>query len=251
MIKNIFIAAAILIASPGLAVAQDLFFSFEPDSLVTNLSVVYESSGSVYIFSDAEFGFDAIDLDFLTSNSNVIQFTGGEAFNPTFNTIGGAAFDSSEVTVDASGVMGNLFAVSLTQNGINPPVSTLFNPSFTPSVGPNGAILLARIDFIINQEGTEILDLALGDQGALQLPSVFLDPSLGSATLTSEFPITIPICIGSLGDVNLDGMVSTADIAPFISVLASGGYQVEADCDENGVVNFFDIAFFIEILGNQ
>ena len=51
-----------------------------------------------------------------------------------------------------------------------------------------------------------------------------------------------------LGDVNLDGAVSFLDIAPFISVLSSGEFQAEADCDESEVVNFLDISPFIAIL---
>ena len=51
-----------------------------------------------------------------------------------------------------------------------------------------------------------------------------------------------------LGDVNQDGTVDFFDIAPFIEVLTVAGTQAEADIDQNGAVNFFDIAPFIEIL---
>ena len=54
-----------------------------------------------------------------------------------------------------------------------------------------------------------------------------------------------------LGDVNLDGDVTFADIPSFISVLRSGIFQAEADIDGNGLVNFLDIGPFIEILSNQ
>lgn len=37
-------------------------------------------------------------------------------------------------------------------------------------------------------------------------------------------------------------------IQPFIDVLASQQFQAEADIDRNGVVNFFDIQPFIDIL---
>ncbi len=53
---------------------------------------------------------------------------------------------------------------------------------------------------------------------------------------------------GSIGDVNLDGVVDFADIPAFIALLQSGGYQFEADIDQNGVVDFADIPCFIEIL---
>ena len=54
-----------------------------------------------------------------------------------------------------------------------------------------------------------------------------------------------------LGDVNLDGEVTFADIPAFITVLSAGTFQDEADCDENGEVNFADIPAFIEILIGQ
>lgn len=48
-----------------------------------------------------------------------------------------------------------------------------------------------------------------------------------------------------LGDVNQDGIVDFNDIAPFISVLSNSEYLQEADLNEDGVVNFNDISFFI------
>ena len=51
-----------------------------------------------------------------------------------------------------------------------------------------------------------------------------------------------------LGDVNLDGLVTFLDIAPFIALLSASGFQPEADCNEDGVLNFLDISFFIDIL---
>jgi hypothetical protein len=252
MFGKSFIALAILIASPALASAQDLFFSFEPDSLVTESFANFnDTSGSVYIFSDGLFGFDAIDLDFITSNSGVIQFTGGEAFNPTFEVIGGRTFNASEVTVEANGDRGNLFAVNITGNGINPALTELFNPAFEPNVGPNGAVLLARLDFDLVGPGFESFNLDLGNQGAIRLPDQSLDPTFGSASLTGE--VVVPLCIGEpeliLGDVNLDGFVDAFDIAPFISILAAGFYQFEADCNEDSVVNFLDIRSFVSLIG--
>jgi len=51
-----------------------------------------------------------------------------------------------------------------------------------------------------------------------------------------------------LCDVNQDGEVNFMDIAPFIEVLAAGTFLAEADCNLDGEVNFFDIAPFIVIL---
>ena len=52
------------------------------------------------------------------------------------------------------------------------------------------------------------------------------------------------------GDVNLDGGVTFLDINPFILLLASNGFQAEADCDCDGDLDFLDIQPFINILAN-
>ena len=53
-----------------------------------------------------------------------------------------------------------------------------------------------------------------------------------------------------LGDVNLSGNVSFADIGPFITLLGqTDAFQAEADTNEDGFVTFGDIGPFITILG--
>ena len=37
-------------------------------------------------------------------------------------------------------------------------------------------------------------------------------------------------------DVNLDGVVNLLDVQPFVNLLTSGGFQVEADINGDGVV---------------
>ena len=54
-----------------------------------------------------------------------------------------------------------------------------------------------------------------------------------------------------IGDVNQDGEVNFLDIAPFISILSSDGFLEEADINEDGVVNFLDIGPFIDVLASQ
>ncbi len=57
-----------------------------------------------------------------------------------------------------------------------------------------------------------------------------------------------PVQVFLLGDVDLDGVVNFLDIAPFIEVLSTGGFQAEADCNQDGIVDFLDIAAFIAIV---
>ena len=54
-----------------------------------------------------------------------------------------------------------------------------------------------------------------------------------------------------LGDINQDETIDFLDIAPFISVLSSGGLQAEADVNQDGAVDFLDIAPFISLLSNN
>ena len=255
MFKSIFIAAAIVIASPGFVSAQDIFFSFSSTEADSTFTAGFEgTSGSVYIFSDGLFGFDALDLDLATSDSNFIRFTGGEAFDPTFNILGGNRFDSTVLSIDAGGGSGNLFSVNITQNGVDPVLGPLFDPGFVADVGPNGAFLLARVDFdIVGFGNEEDLEFTLGTQGAFQFPDTILNPSFGSATVIQIAP-KIGFCTGDVNqsgtiEANFSDGVDLLDIAPFIAVLASGSFQQEADCNNDGVVNFFDIFPFIVILG--
>ena len=242
MLRKFLIAAAIVIANPAFVSAQDIFWSLSSTELVSTSTENAATSGSAYIFSDGLFGFDTLDLDFSTSDSSVITFTGGEAFNPTF-TNGGMRFTSSQISIDSATNTGTLFSVNFSQNGVNPAVGPFFDPGFDFGVGPNGAVLLARVDFDIVGDGVAELDFTLGPQGALQLPLSPLNPSFGSASIeTLSGPGVL------LGDVNMDGVVDCFDIMPFIMVLFTGGFQAQADIGGNGVVNFFDINPFVEIL---
>ncbi len=241
MFKKVLLAAVVLVASSSLASAQDIFWSFSQTEASSEISLGPGDTGSAYIFSDGLLGFDAIDLDFMVSDSNVVQLTGGEIFNPTFDLIGGLRFDSANITVDSDGSSGNLTAFSIFQNGVDPSFETNFDPGFDPGVGPNGAVLLARVDFEIIGEGNAGFEFSLGPQGVFEMPATVVIPSLGSSTLTSVGSIT-------LGDVNLDGSVNMFDIMPFIQVLFTRSFQIEADVDLNGSVNFFDISPFCGVL---
>ena len=53
-----------------------------------------------------------------------------------------------------------------------------------------------------------------------------------------------------LGDVNMDNVVSFADISPFLALLASGEFQAEADVNVSGMVDFADLSPFIAIIAN-
>ena len=90
----------------------------------------------------------------------------------------------------------------------------------------------------------------LADDGTLVVTVTFDDldgTRVGNALTT----VNIKDLLGTrLGDVNLDTFVTFSDIAPFITLLTSGEFQLEADIDCNGMVDFGDIAPFIAILAS-
>ena len=61
---------------------------------------------------------------------------------------------------------------------------------------------------------------------------------------SSEPPVVI-------GDVNFDGVVNFLDIAPFIEALSGGEFVEQADTDQDGSVSFFDIDRFIALLSGM
>lgn len=252
LLKKCIVAAAILMACPTFASAQDIFASFSPTELELSQPFLFRNI-SVYIFSDGQFGFDAIDLEFTMPSSDFL-FTGGEAFNPEFNAIGERKFDSSEITVDAAGTSARLFSVNVTQNGVNTFLGPLFDPGFVADVGPNGAVMLARVDYEwvgnlvdyanLEDYGCKDFTISLGPQGAVELPDNILNPSLGSFKISDG-----KYGCFRKGDMNHSGAVNFLDIAPFIEILSlENYYKREADCNEDEVVDFLDIAPFIAIL---
>lgn len=248
-------AAAILIASPALVGAQDIFWSFSPTELVTELNFGYPDPcddpegpispngglGSAYIFSDGLFGFDYVDVEFTTSDSGVMRFTGGETFNSTFASIGGEKFEVSDISIDSLANSGRLFSISVLQNGVDPMLGPLYDPEFNAGVGPNGAVLLARVDFEVFGTGGAELVFSLGPQSVGQIQTGALNPSFGSVTVELH-PPHVGTCPG---DLNFDGLVTFGDIAPFIGLLKSGSFQDEADMNSDGAVDFADIPLFI------
>ena len=249
MLKKCVVAIAVLMIFPAIAKAEDIFWSFSPTALETTATILLGETGSAYIFSDGNFSFGALDIQFSNTNSGVVSFSGGEAFNPTFNAIGGMRFDSSEITFAYDGSSGRLFSEAIIQNGVNPALSALFDPGYAPNVGPNGAVLLARVDFeVVGFGGDSDLEFVLGPQGAIDLPDISLDPRFGSATVITLVPICTGQILDNLGDLNYDGVVNFLDIAPFIEALATREYVFRADCNEDGRTNFLDITAFVNLL---
>ena len=93
------------------------------------------------------------------------------------------------------------------------------------------------------------MEIAAGEE--IVVGQTGFNPALGGGNVGVGFEqiiLTVDEGTALLGDVNLDGVVDFLDISLFITVLATGGFQEEADIDGNGAVDFLDISGFILIL---
>lgn len=201
MLKKVLIVAAILIASPTIVSAQVFLWSFDSTSAVTSTAALPGSSGTAYIFSDGLFGFNAVDLDFSVSDSSVLLLTDGVSYNNPFDSIGGTAFDSSVLVIDTDRASGSLFSVNVTQNGVDPALTPDFNPHFEAGVGPNGAVLLASVNYDVVGAGSADLNFSLNLGDSLD-PVVRPVPPLGSATIVGV-PEPSALALLMLGCVGL------------------------------------------------
>ncbi len=135
---------------------------------------------------------------------------------------------------------------------------------FLDAPGELGIILVADVgdpfdsDALLSDLGGEFLGDPQGDPLSLfslsepsgnifsgsTAPELGFGPILLSVTATSSNPVL-------MGDINLDGAVTFDDIPPFITTLATGSYQEEADFDQNASIDFNDIPPFVEALTSQ
>ena len=140
-------------------------------------------------------------------------------------------------------------AVVAFSDGVNPgPASGLVNLSNAntgdPTSGRTG-------DFIIGtftaDESTLTFDV-FGDLNTTEGEPLINLETANSPSAINAIQLRIPDDGGLLGDIDLNGVVDFFDIQPFIDLLASQTFQFEGDIDGNGFVDFFDIQPFINIL---
>lgn len=202
-----------------------------------NLNVAPNTAGqTIEVFVTGGSPVDAIDLNILIGDGGAIA--GGT--NPNFDLIQsvdiitGTIFDGNHTGPSGAKLAQDGFAFDSTTTA-------------TGTVAANGLIATLTVDTTGINSGSFTIstDSGIGIQG----PTTFAGANgIVAATQASG---VINIVDVLKGDVNLSGNVDFLDIAPFIAVLSSAGFQAEADCDCNGMVNFLDIAPFINILASQ
>ena len=136
--KKLFIAAAMLIATPGLLQAQDFFFSFSDTSVVSEMNFAAGSTGTAFLFSGPALDFDNLDLILSSSDDAVLELTAINApADDPFNNFVGTVNSPEEIRF--SGV-------------------TFFGNAVSPGDGVAGVgRLLASVDF--NVVGAGVADL--------------------------------------------------------------------------------------------
>ena len=94
--------------------------------------------------------------------------------------------------------------------------------------------------------GDQPLQIEAGDiDGDLDDDLIVANSTDSFISLLQNLDCKIPFL---LGDVNQDGVVDLLDIAPFVAVLSSSGFQEEADINDDGVVDLLDVGPFVDIL---
>lgn len=129
--------------------------------------------------------------------------------------------------------------VTENEQGTEPVAATSFTFRLSDAVAADPSLASVLDDYIVNFPtlvGDSFLYFSHQNSGG------------GNSTTFSRFDLAIGFVDFFLGDFNSDDVVNFLDIAPFIEILASDEYRLDADFNLDGRVNFLDIAPFIQIL---
>jgi len=168
---------------------------------------------------------------------NLMRTIGGQEFynqgsslnfevSATANLFDG--LQASELVADATGLIFEFNGRELNTGRFHPTLIRLF-------ANGTGTIQNSNNTGGVNPFSNTVVNVDFGDEFIADL------------SFSSNFTLAEVL----LGDVDLSGDVTFADIPPFIQVLKSGVYQAEADVDQDGDVDFQDITPFVAILSEQ
>ena len=155
------------------------------------------------------------------------------------NTSENGLFGSSVDIEDTNIVIG---APGMSVGGVVTGVAYLFDSA-------TGEVVLAFNDELATDGDEFGYSVALaGSQVIIGSPSNdSVEPDVGAAFIC---PIVAgpDACVTILGDVNLDQAVTLLDVSPFIALLNSSEFQLEADMNLDGVVDLLDVSLFVDLL---
>ena len=245
------------ILSP-LAQAQIIPLTIDSTQSSVDISIGSSSSSS-RLSGDATF-----DLQFSDPPSGTAQIT-------DLNLVADDELDFSILLVIGISAPANELTISMVNPG---PPGTISDSSFDQldnSIALDGNLDVS--DPLQVAGGNQTIDLSTFDLSPLDFNSLNVTQSGNVVTVSGSFTFvqtetlggfSIPIEVEAtyfasgvvptsvlLGDVNLDSAVDFSDISSFISLLAAGDFQAEADIDQNEVVDFEDISPFIDLLSSQ
>ena len=103
-------------------------------------------------------------------------------------------------------------------------------------------------DFFADPISLGDTEIFIDDDGSKYLFFSYVSAENSGSQGEGQISVVRLLSTDLLGDVNLSGNVSFADIGPFILLLANNEYQAEADINMDSVVSFADIGPFIGIL---
>ncbi len=111
------------------------------------------------------------------------------------------------------------------------------NGPFVPQVGDEFTIL-STVDSVVGQFDNAPISIAGGD--GYQWEVLY-----NSNVVTLRVASIIPNLV--LGDVNMDGIVSLLDVAPFVNAVTTGTYIIQADINCDGAVDLLDVSLFVAL----
>jgi hypothetical protein len=176
----------------------------------------------------------APDFEFLSSSGllNVRNNIFGDSTGTTLTAGNNNQLGVDFTTVLETEMVGGVTAPLLTDNGGAVETIALLFDSPAVDAGDSALAVDVRGNPILTDQRGDGFDRVLGsnvDIGAFEFAS---SPLL-------------------LGDVDQNGVVNFLDIAPFVEVLSSNSFQLEADVNQDATVNFLDISPFIDLLSPQ
>ena len=218
--------------------------SFATGGPGSEVNITGGSVGAVFnTFGDLNVSAGSVGGNFHASPGSVVNITGG-SFGSGFLTLAESVVNISGGTF--GGLLGTGFSIN---SGAE---LNLFGSNFAIDGVPLDDSLVMGQAFTIEERDVTLSGVLVdGSPFSFDLMSVdvlfedFFEPD-ATVTVTLGPPVTT-----LLGDVNQDGVVDLSDIAPFIFVLQSGGFQAEADIDLNGVVDFCDVVPFGGIVADS